>query len=309
MLRHHRATVWRLCLQHSHGDIERCRDMMQEVCIALWLHFDQLRPDASLQEERSWVCWQCRSALDLLRRKEHLPLQRLPEGAEESLPTDDSATRREDVDELLSAVNDDERCVIQLRLDGYDADEIADVMGVGRNAVYQRIHRAISKMRRLVMILLAVLTITTVAVAVVPQWRQYIFGGKEEEKPVQEEPKTVQEVSPVDSVVTPAPHPKPKPRQRLEPMGHIQEPEPQATEPLPTITEEPIVYVDGNKVVVSGVYGERVTIYSSNGNTLASQMCNGICVFTILPDNNPYGDRLSYKIKIGNRPEIFVSSK
>ena len=126
---------------------------------------------------------------------------------------------------------------------------------------------------------------------------------------MQEEPKTVQEVSPVDSVVTPAPHPKPKPRQRLEPMGHIQEPEPQATEPLPTITEEPIVYVNGNKVVVSSVYGERVTIYSSNGNTLASQMCNGICVFTILPDNNPYGDRLSYKIKIGNRPEIFVSSK
>lgn len=310
LLRRHRATVWRLCLRRSRGDIERCRDLMQEVTIALWMHFDQLRHDASLHEERAWVCWQCRSALDLLRRKEHLSMQPLPNGVEETLQADDSTSWHETVDELLSVVNDDERRVMQLQLEGYDADEIADVMGVGRNAVYQRIHRAMSKMRRLVMLLLALLAATTVAVAVVPQWRQLVFGGGKQDETQTDEPMALPaDTAAVDSVAPPAQRPRHMSRPRLEPMEHLTGTIVEREEPLPTIIDEPVVYVDGNKVVVGGVYDERVTVYSVNGNALASQECNGICVFTILPDNNTYGDRLSFKIKVGDRPEIFISAR
>lgn len=310
MLRRHLSTVRRLCLRRAGGDIDRCGDMMQEVAIALWLHFDQLRPDATPHEERAWVCWQCRSTLDLLRRKEHLELQPLPVGAEQLPEADDNAGLREEVDDLMSTLTSDERQIMHWQLEGYNADDIARLMGIGRNTVYQRVWRALTKMRRVALLLLALFAVTTVAVAVVPQWRHIIFGGREPVDTMPAEPMPVSAESGIDSVEpSPLPKPAPKSRPRMEPMEHMQEVEPQADEELPVIDDSPIVEIDGNKVVVSGVYGERVTIYSMYGNILASQVCNGICTFTILPDNTPYGDRLSYTIKIGDRQGIFISSR
>ena len=77
LLQRHRKMVWGLCWKQAHGHYERCCDLVQEVSIALWLHFDDLRPDASPREERAWVRWWTRSVLDLQRRKERpslLPL-------------------------------------------------------------------------------------------------------------------------------------------------------------------------------------------------------------------------------------------
>lgn len=309
LLKRHRATVWRLCLARSRGDMERCRDLMQEVCIALWMHFDQLRPDAEPHEERAWVCWQCRSTLDLLRRKEHISLQPLPDGAEETLRADNPADSMETVEELMSPLNADERQVVTMRLEGYNADEIAGIMGIGRNAVYQRVYRALAKMRSVALMLAALLAVSAVAVAVVPQWRQYIFNSNEPVDTTATVPAPIPMDTIIDNVASPAPQPKPTPRPRMEPMEHLNETAVETGTELPAVTDEPVVYIDGNKVVVSGVYGERVTIYSSNGNMLASQVCNGICVFTVLPDNNPFGDRLSYNIKVGDHSPIFVSSK
>ena len=53
LLKRHRPMVWRMCWISAHGNYERCRDLVQEVSIALWRHFGQLRPDATLQEERA----------------------------------------------------------------------------------------------------------------------------------------------------------------------------------------------------------------------------------------------------------------
>ena len=69
--------VWALCWKSARGNRSRCKDLLQEVSITLWIHFDELRPDAVLQEEKAWVRWWTRSVLDLQRRKERpslLPL-------------------------------------------------------------------------------------------------------------------------------------------------------------------------------------------------------------------------------------------
>ena len=64
LLERYRPLVWRMCWFGARGNWDRCNDLVQEVSIALWRHFGQLRPDATLQEERAWVSWQTRSALD-----------------------------------------------------------------------------------------------------------------------------------------------------------------------------------------------------------------------------------------------------
>ena len=35
-----------------------------------------------------------------------------------------------------------------MRLDGYEAEEIAKALGIKRNAVYQRLHRIIERLRK-----------------------------------------------------------------------------------------------------------------------------------------------------------------
>ena len=143
LLRRHRPLVWTLCWARAHGDYERCRDLVQEVSLSLWEHYGRLRPDAGLLQERAWVFWHARSVLDHLHRRPTPILVALPDNM--AAPEDDS---RELLDELLATLSDDDRLLVTLRLEGYDAAEIARRMNIGRDAVYQRLHRIIERLRK-----------------------------------------------------------------------------------------------------------------------------------------------------------------
>ena len=304
MLRRHRPMVWRLCLQHSRGEKERCRDLMQEVCIALWLHFGQLRPDASPLEERAWVRWQCRSALDLLRRKEHLTLHPLPTGIEETLPADSGTEQREAVDELLSALKPDEQRLMRLQLDGYPTDEIARLMGIGTGTVYQRVYRAMAKLRRVALLAAALVAVTAVALAVVPQWRQMLFG-RQDTVPcdtIEISPK-VEEMTPPDTVPKPTRAvPPPSPRRRLEPLEYLQPATPDEAATLqPSPMHSPVtIRLDGMKLTVSGLYGVRVTLRAPGGAMVASQVCHGACSFRLFPNDHSIYRTYNYQLQIGD---------
>lgn len=71
--------VWRGCWVRARGNYERCRDLVQEVSIALWLHLDQLRTDVSPKEEQAWVWWMTRTTLDHLHRSQRPPMVALTE--------------------------------------------------------------------------------------------------------------------------------------------------------------------------------------------------------------------------------------
>ena len=94
LLERYRPMVWRLCWRHARGDWDRCNDLVQEVSIALWEHFGQLRPNATTQEQRAWVRWQARSVLDLQRRKHTSSPSRSPTPWPRPWSTNQRATRR-----------------------------------------------------------------------------------------------------------------------------------------------------------------------------------------------------------------------
>ena len=146
LMQRHRRRVWSMCWLYSDGDWERCRDLVQEVTISLWQHYGKLREGANYFEERAWVVWHTRTVLNHLHRKRHNVYEPLTPERANSLVVNpdiqDSIT-----DELLAELSPADRRLVELRMEGYKASEIADELGIGRDAVYQRLHRIVEKLR------------------------------------------------------------------------------------------------------------------------------------------------------------------
>lgn len=305
LLERHRPLVWRMCWLRARGDWERCRDLVQEVSIALWLHFDKLRPDATPGEERAWVRWLTRSTLDHLHRSPSPTL--LPLSAELAATLKADTSHDEDIEELLSSLTPDDQRLMRLHLEGYHADEIAEHMGLKRDAVYQRMHRAVGKMRRLAL-LLALLGVTAiVAVAVVPQWRKQVFHLAPEEVVPEEEALAPREAIPAPPVIPleiPLDTVEPKPAWTPpEPLPYLTSPVDTTLPDLPARKPEVAVAFDDGKLTLTGLTdGELVVVRNTKGVLVALKRCHGTRCTIQFPDGFAASSGSTYILQIGNRP-------
>lgn len=195
------ALIWSMCRDAACGDSELCRDLFQEVSIRLWLHISELDMNAKPYQQKAWVEWQVRHVLSHSRKPREME-HNLPE-----IPDDDTAAeteRRTLVADLMAQLQDEDRQLMQMRLEGYSADEIAITMGIKRDAVYQRIHRIVARMRKMLIVLLFILAASTIAVAVVPQWRKAVFHRSTPPSSPTPDGTSVHHQSTTDSVATPA---------------------------------------------------------------------------------------------------------
>ena len=143
----HREMVWHICWRFAKGNRMACEDMVQEVWIALWMKFDQLKTEVSEREQRAWlkrITWSV--LVDLYRRAEPESEQLTP--ALVNMLPDTPINYAESIDELMATLTDDEERMMRMRLEGYNAQEIADELKMERNAVYVRINRIIAKLRK-----------------------------------------------------------------------------------------------------------------------------------------------------------------
>lgn len=313
LLKRHRPMVWRMCWISAHGNYERCRDLVQEVSIALWRHFDQLRPDASLQEERAWVRWQTRSVLDLWRRLQRPSPLPLTDCMVDTVATEDLLEQQEELEELMSTLNDDERRMLRLQLEGYRADEIAEAMGLNRDAVYQRMHRAVVKMRRVALLLFLFCLVATMAVAVVPQWRHRVFSGGE---PVVEDTLPVNVPSPaspaalteeIETLPVSTEDSVSEAKEVMPPVEHLnlaledfisfddESPYPTVRKLLPAT-----IAITGTILTVSGLDGELVMLYDMEGRVFASKRCRGMCTFELPPNKGCFYGSFQYNLHVGD---------
>lgn len=317
LLQRHHAMLWRMCWFAARGDRARCNDLVQEISIVLWLRLDALRADASPGEERSWVYWQCRSSLDLLRRRQKPSLLPLTALMEETLAADNPSQQKEEIEHLMAFLTADDQRLVRLYLDGYHADEIAAIMSLSRDAVYQRLHRAIAKARRFVLLLLLVLLASGLAVAVVPQWRSAVFGGavhqEEMHEPKHDEPAT-RRVAPLNEEAPDRAHevePEVLPLLEEERMPNadaltalsvINEESDTMPSVLTSLPPEPTIWVSGNRLIITGVYDEPVKVYQKSGVLVSSQVCHGFCVIDLFPRCD-----MDYRILVGRRPAVTIS--
>lgn len=143
----HREAVWQMCWKFAKGNRAACEDMVQEVWIALWLRFDQLKTNAPELMQRAWLKRVTQSVLVDLYRRSEPESERLTPALVNTLP-DTHVDYAESIDDLMSSLSNDEEHLMRMRLAGYDAQEIADEFKIERNAVYVRINRIITKLRR-----------------------------------------------------------------------------------------------------------------------------------------------------------------
>lgn len=332
LLERHRKMLWCMCWKKANGNYDRCQDLLQEVSIQLWENLGKLRPNSTPWQERAWVRWQARSVFYQTDRRKTLPTEPLTDTLSNTAADEESVHRKELLDNLLSTLTPDEQRMMQLYLDGYRGEEIGTAMGLNRDAVYQRMHRAIQKMRRVVLILLALLLTSLVAIAVVPEWRQLFFGtGSDEPTPIdtiptQERP-TTQRTNHTDTL-TPTPTAKQAPKAKPEPLKKmptldilslIDVPDEQL-EPLEAPrNDEPTVSLDGSRLTITGVDGELVRVFDCSGNLISAQKASVICTIDLFPSTSTFlglasnGSALGttskcteYIVMIGNRPPLKV---
>lgn len=303
MLSRHRHVIWAMCRDHAHGQWDDCCDLVQEVSLRLWIEFDKLRPDASPKEEREWVRWVTRKVFFLENRKRRLSTVTLTREAVAVPASDEEMRYREYVEEMMAALSPEEQRLLSLKMEGYNADEIASIMGLKRNAVYQRMHRIALKARKVLVVVLLLIGTSMVAVAVVPQWRKTVFGIEKEKTVPQEEsqpstpPKQPSSSLPqeeTDSIVSVKPWAPPEPVPYLEAVpleadtGHP---------PLPQVHRiQPVIIMSAHRLIVSGAEGEMVRIYNDDGKLVAAQRCNGLCYFNLAPRRD------GYIIQVGDDP-------
>ena len=163
-MRRHRPTVWRVCWRYARrgrGGRDdrkaRAESMAQEVWIVLWLKFDQLDPTAPEGRQRRWLEKLTESVLIDLHRRQSSDALSAASGLPDQSDLSDLSDRTSLTDtlfDLLALLPPDEQQLMQLRFEGYGAQEIADRLAdtsgltLSRDAVYQRISRIMKKLRQ-----------------------------------------------------------------------------------------------------------------------------------------------------------------
>jgi len=140
--------LWFVCNDYNLGPAWEVDDAFQEILVSLWRDFGSIRRRES---ERAWVYRVATNTmLGICRRKDNRPKTAPPCTGEST--DNGSGYREEDYEylrQLIDLLDEADRRVLRMQLDGFKSHEIASSLGISRSAVYHRLSRAINKLKRL----------------------------------------------------------------------------------------------------------------------------------------------------------------
>ena len=145
-MEHHRGLIRKLCWWRSSGNESLCDDLVQDCYLAMWEHFDSLRPVAAKLQEAAWVAWQCRSVFSHRDRKKGIPS--VDETLFDYLPAPDASETREILDDLALALSPDEQRLFSLMRQDLTDLEIADRLGFTPRTVREKQRKLIEQLRQ-----------------------------------------------------------------------------------------------------------------------------------------------------------------
>lgn len=133
------------CFTHSRS-ADEAAELVQAVLDKVWSSIGTLSPDSSPRGVNRWLkTVMCSVSGSWFRRRrvETVPLEEAVQMADQ--PSYDA----ELFDDLLSHLNNEERALLQERLDGYSSAEIGERRGIKANAIDQRMFRIINKLKEI----------------------------------------------------------------------------------------------------------------------------------------------------------------
>lgn len=151
LLTQHEATIGYVCRLYSRGDSYHYAALYQEVALSLWRELAS-HGLGRLQRSDKVAAWVYRIAVNAGINYCHSSAGRqvaeplAPADADSLLPSVEESPD-ECWDELVAALADDERRLLQLLLQGYSYDEIAQREGLSATAVGSRLWRIRRKLK------------------------------------------------------------------------------------------------------------------------------------------------------------------
>lgn len=141
----HDAMLRRICLGYA-ANTQDLEDLYQDVLVNIWRSLPSFRSESAM---RTWVY---RIALNTCVSTFRIKSRR-PQSAslnEVIMVADQSQERKDavkDLYECIATLNPIDKAIMMMWLDEYSYDEIADTIGMTRNNVATRLHRAKEKLR------------------------------------------------------------------------------------------------------------------------------------------------------------------
>ncbi len=131
-------------------DAEQRKDLSQEILIQLWKSYSSFRGDAKFSS------WMYRVALNValqhLRKKKRSDSYSISDDLHNLVAsTSESEILEENIKQLHHAIkqlNDIEKAIIMLYLDGKKHEEIAEIVGITQNYVRVKMNRIKEKLRK-----------------------------------------------------------------------------------------------------------------------------------------------------------------
>ena len=139
------AMIRRICLGYAHTkqDLE---DLYQDVLVNIWRGLPSFRADSSV---RTWVYRiALNTCVSTLRVRSKQPPQTSLD--EVILVPDRSQEKKEtikDLYECIATLGPIDKAIVMMWLDGYSYEEISETIGLKRNNVATRLHRAREKLK------------------------------------------------------------------------------------------------------------------------------------------------------------------
>ena len=149
LIHRHEWLLWLLCYRYAQGYYSRARELYQEVLCAVWCRLQQLEADADTLRERQWLRLQARNVMSHRHRQRQLIVP-LDERLGNSLVDEEAEQQRRNnelLDELAAHLSDEDRQLVRLYRDGFRPDEMAQILSISTEAVYQRLHRTVQRMK------------------------------------------------------------------------------------------------------------------------------------------------------------------
>lgn len=140
VLEKHKDTIWGICFQHFHNDSLLCREMIQDVNIAIWSRIDSYPHTLSERLQRHWVTVLTKQVVNnSLRRRRMMLTVDLKNDISEPVVTIDGTGEIYEV--MRTSLTLEEQLLAQQLIDGYSVNELADAYGVSTSAIRKRIDK------------------------------------------------------------------------------------------------------------------------------------------------------------------------
>jgi RNA polymerase sigma-70 factor (ECF subfamily) len=152
----HFAVLYRTALRLTRQR-QDAEDLLQEVCVRAFSCVDEL---AAAQSPRAWLLRaEYHLFVDFARRRARSPFVTAVDGAElaESTASAEAGPERvvdaerghERVALVWQGLDADQRALLALHAEGHGLDELAQILGIAKNAVSARLHRARQRLAKL----------------------------------------------------------------------------------------------------------------------------------------------------------------